>query len=189
MSQRAAARPRSCACRRQPRPARRRGSGGPLSFLDKPVAHQVAENPSQVTCPITLADGTPDGGEPVAVGDGPDRNLADAGPYMVGRRMAACACAPWLLRPLPRCSGSQRLRALGAFLRGGDYGPAAQHGFAKPRQVLRSVLAADPWLSQDGWVAASRAVHAVDFRSGNDSVDIVKRSDGEWVVGAVTACQ
>ena len=71
----------------------------------------------------------------------------------------------------------------------GDHGPAAQHGFAKPRQVLRSVLAADPWLSQDGWVAASRAVHAVDFRSGNDSVDIVKRSDGEWVVVAVTACQ
>jgi hypothetical protein len=69
----------------------------------------------------------------------------------------------------------------------GDYGPVGQHGFAKPRQVLRSVLAVDPWLSQDGWVAASRAARAIEFRSGNDSVDVVKRSDGEWVVGAVTA--
>jgi hypothetical protein len=69
------------------------------------------------------------------------------------------------------------------------YGPVGQHGFAKPRQVLRFVLAADPWLSQDGWAAASRAARALEFRSGSDSVDIVKRSDGKWVVGAVTACQ
>jgi hypothetical protein len=72
---------------------------------------------------------------------------------------------------------------------GWDYGSAGQQGLANPRQVLRSVLAADPWLSQDGWVAASQAARAVEYRSGNDSVDIVKRSDGEWVVGAVTACQ
>jgi len=147
----------------------------------------VAENPSQVTCPITLADGTPDGGEPAAVGDGPDRNLADAGPYMVGRRMAACACAPWLLRPPASVFWESAVAGTRCIPAGwGTMAPLRSMGL---RSRGRSLLAADPWLSQDGWVAASRAVHAVDFRSGNDSVDIVKRSDGEWVVVAVTACQ
>ncbi len=72
----------------------------------------------------------------------------------------------------------------------GDYGPAGQRGFAMPRQALRSELAIrQQWPSSGGWVAASWAARAVEFRSGNDSVDIVKRSDGEWVVGAVTVCQ
>lgn len=72
----------------------------------------------------------------------------------------------------------------------GDYGPGGQRGLASPRQALRSVLAThQQWLSLHGWVAATRAAHVVEFRSGNDSVDVVKRSDGEWVVGAVTACQ
>jgi hypothetical protein len=71
----------------------------------------------------------------------------------------------------------------------GDYGPTGQRGFATPRQVLRSALAANPSLSQDGWKVASRGASAVEFRSGADSVDVVKRSDGQWVIGAVTACQ
>jgi hypothetical protein len=71
----------------------------------------------------------------------------------------------------------------------GDYGPTGQRGFAMPRQVLRSVLAAYPSLSQDGWKVASRSASAVEFRSGDDSVDVVKRSDGNWVKGGVTVCQ
>jgi hypothetical protein len=45
------------------------------------------------------------------------------------------------------------------------------------------------WLSVDGWKAASRTARAMEFQSAKDSVDIVKRSDGQWIVGAVTACQ
>ena len=71
----------------------------------------------------------------------------------------------------------------------GDYGPTGQRGFAMPRQVLRSVLAVYPSLSPDGWRVASRGTDAVEFRSGDDSVDIVKRSDGLWVIGGVTVCQ
>ncbi len=40
----------------------------------------------------------------------------------------------------------------------GDYKPTGQRGFATPRQMLRSALAANPSLSQDGWRAASRAL-------------------------------
>ena len=71
----------------------------------------------------------------------------------------------------------------------GDYKPTGQRCFATPRQVLGSALAANPSLSRDGWRAASRGASAVEFRSGDDSVDVVKRSDGRWVIGAVTVCQ
>ncbi len=70
-----------------------------------------------------------------------------------------------------------------------DYGAAGQHGFATPRYALRSVLVADPWLPHQGWIAAHREARAVEFRSGNGSVDVVKRTDGHWLIGAVTACQ
>jgi hypothetical protein len=71
----------------------------------------------------------------------------------------------------------------------GDYGPAGQRGFAGPRQVLRSVLPAYPSLPQDGWKVTSRGAGAVEFRSGDNRVDVVKRSDGKWVVGGVTVCR
>jgi hypothetical protein len=71
----------------------------------------------------------------------------------------------------------------------GDYAPTGQHGFATPQQVLKSALAANPSLSQDGWRTASRGTRAVEFRSGDDSIDAVKRADGLWVIGAVTNCQ
>jgi hypothetical protein len=71
----------------------------------------------------------------------------------------------------------------------GDYKPTGQRGYATPQRVLRSALAANPSLSPDGWRAASRGASAVEFRSGEDSVDVVKRSDGRWVIGAVTVCQ
>ena len=61
----------------------------------------------------------------------------------------------------------------------GDYAVEGQRGFATPREVLRSVLAANPSLSQDGWLAASRAARSVVFRSGDDEVGILKKSDGE----------
>jgi hypothetical protein len=38
----------------------------------------------------------------------------------------------------------------------GDNAVARQRGFAMPRQALRSFLAANPPLSEDGWIAASR---------------------------------
>lgn len=105
--------------------------------------------------------------------------------------MALCGWAIWRLwSPVsvfsesPGCGSS--VQSCGV----GDYGSAGQHGFATPRQALRSVLAThQQWLSLDGWAAASRAVRAVEFRSGHDSVDIMKRPDGKWVVGAVTTCQ
>jgi hypothetical protein len=63
-------------------------------------------------------------------------------------------------------------------------------GFATPQQALQSVLVTHPqWLSTHGWVPASRAASYVTYRSGNDSVDVVKARDGTWIVGAVTACQ
>ena len=99
------------------------------------------------------------------------------------RTMAAAVASIGVLG-VSGCGGSAQSCGVG------DYGPAGQRGFATPRQTLRSVLAIhQKGLSLHGWVAANRAAHAVEFRSGNDSVDIVKRSDGEWVVGAVTACQ
>jgi hypothetical protein len=70
-----------------------------------------------------------------------------------------------------------------------DYVPTGQHGFATPRQVLSSALVANPSLSQDGWQKASQGTRAVEFRSGDDSVDAVKRADGLWVIGGVTNCQ
>lgn len=70
-----------------------------------------------------------------------------------------------------------------------DYGGGAG-GFATPYQALRSVLAAHPkWLSSRGWAVAERTDHAVTFRSGNDSVDVVKVPGDVWIVGGVTACQ
>jgi hypothetical protein len=70
-----------------------------------------------------------------------------------------------------------------------DYGGGAG-GFATPYQALRSVLAIHPkWLSAHSWVAAERTAHGVKFRSGNDSVDVVKGPGDGWVVGGVTACQ
>jgi hypothetical protein len=63
-------------------------------------------------------------------------------------------------------------------------------GFATPYQALRSVLARHPkWLSAHGWVVARRTGHAVTFRAGNDSVDVVKVLGDVWIVGGVTACQ
>jgi hypothetical protein len=70
----------------------------------------------------------------------------------------------------------------------GDYKPTGQRGFATPRQVLRPALAVNPSLPQDGWRLASQGARAVEFRSGDDSVDVVKRSDGLWVIGAITNC-
>jgi hypothetical protein len=70
-----------------------------------------------------------------------------------------------------------------------DYGPTQQHGFATPRQALRSVFAVNPSLSRRGWTAASAATRAVEFRLGDDSVDVVQRTDGQWVIGAVTVCK
>ena len=70
-----------------------------------------------------------------------------------------------------------------------DYMPTGQRGFGTPRQALRSVLTVYPSVSQDGWRMASRGASAVEFRSGDDSVDVVERPDGRWVVGGVTVCQ
>ena len=70
----------------------------------------------------------------------------------------------------------------------GDYKPTGQRGFATPRRVLSSALVANPSLSREGWRAASHGASAVQFRSGDDTVDVVKRSDGKWVIGAVTVC-
>jgi hypothetical protein len=101
-------------------------------------------------------------------------------------RMRTMAAAVACLSAIGVCGCASSASSCGV----GDNGLAGQRGFATPRQALRSELARhQQWLSLGGWVAASRAAHAVEFRSGNDSVDIVRRSDGEWVVGAVTACQ
>jgi hypothetical protein len=71
-----------------------------------------------------------------------------------------------------------------------DNGAVGAPGFATPRQALRSVLATHPqWLSVRGWVMAERTAHGVTFRSGNDSVDVVKTSTGDWIIGGITACQ
>jgi hypothetical protein len=71
-----------------------------------------------------------------------------------------------------------------------DNGAVGVYGFATPRQALRSVLATHPqWLPVRGWAVAERTAHGVTFRSGNDSVDVVKTSTGDWTVGGVTACQ
>ena len=70
-----------------------------------------------------------------------------------------------------------------------DYGGAGARGFATPEEALRSALATHPkWLSARGYVA-ERTAHGVTFRSGDDSVDVVKSSGGGWAVGGVTACQ
>jgi hypothetical protein len=71
----------------------------------------------------------------------------------------------------------------------GDYAVEGQHGLATPREVLRSVLAVNPSLSRDGWLAASRTARSVVFQSGGDRVDVVKKSDGTWAVAATQACQ
>ena len=42
---------------------------------------------------------------------------------------------------------------------------------------VSSALAANPSLTRDGWRAASRGANAVEFRSGDDSLDVVKRSE------------
>jgi hypothetical protein len=70
-----------------------------------------------------------------------------------------------------------------------DYGAGQFHGLVTPRQALTSAIAAYPSLSRDGWVTASRGASAVEFRSSDDVVDVVKRSDGQWQIGAVTICK
>jgi hypothetical protein len=71
-----------------------------------------------------------------------------------------------------------------------DYGGAGAGGFTTPQQALRSVLATHPkWLSDHAWVEAEHTAHGVTFRSGNDSVDVVKATGGGWIIGGVTACQ
>jgi hypothetical protein len=70
----------------------------------------------------------------------------------------------------------------------GDYAVDGEPGLATPREVLISVLAVNPSLSRDGWVAASRRARSVVFRSGDDRVDVVKKSDGTWAVAATQAC-
>jgi len=71
-----------------------------------------------------------------------------------------------------------------------DYGSAGHGHFATARRALGSVLATHPqWLSTHGWVVAGHSAHAVTFRSGNDSVDVVRASGGGWDIGGVTACR
>jgi Tfp pilus assembly protein PilV len=71
----------------------------------------------------------------------------------------------------------------------GDYAVEGQHGLATPREVLRSVLAVNPSLSRDGWLVEGRTARSVVFRSGDDRVDVAKKSDGTWAVAATQACQ
>jgi hypothetical protein len=71
----------------------------------------------------------------------------------------------------------------------GDYAVEGQHGLATPREVLRSVLAVNPSLSRDGWLVEGPTARSVVFRSGDDRVDVVKKSDETWAVAATQACQ
>ena len=71
----------------------------------------------------------------------------------------------------------------------GDYAVEGQRGLATPREVLRSVLAVNPSLSRDGWLVEGRTARSVVFRSGDDRVDVVKKSDGTWAVASTQACQ
>ena len=62
-------------------------------------------------------------------------------------------------------------------------------GYQTPQQALQSVLARpQPGLSRTGWKIGGRGASAVEFVSGDDSVDVVKNKAGRWVVGAVTVC-
>jgi Tfp pilus assembly protein PilV len=71
----------------------------------------------------------------------------------------------------------------------GDYAVEGQHGLATPREVLRSVLAVNPSLSRGGWLVEGPSARSVVFRSGDDRVDVVKKSDETWAVAATQACQ
>ena len=94
--------------------------------------------------------------------------------------MAACLAAVWV----SGCSGGGQTCSVA------DYGVAGQGHFATPRQALRSVLATRPqWLSTHGWVVAGHSAHGVSFRSGNDSVEVVRARGSRWDIGAVTACR
>jgi hypothetical protein len=98
--------------------------------------------------------------------------------------IAAALIACLAIAGISGCSGSGQSCSVE------DYGGAGAGGFATPQQALRSVLATHPtWLSVHGYVAAERTDHGVTFRSGDDSVDVVKSSGGRWVIGGVTACQ
>lgn len=66
----------------------------------------------------------------------------------------------------------------------------AGSGYQTPQRALEALLATHPqWMSQTGWKQAGRYRTAVTFKSGNDTVDVVKTKAGRWVVGATTACQ
>ena len=117
------------------------------------------------------------------------RNLADTWTRLmcprIGTMQAAATAA------VIACLGIGGVSACGSGQSCGvvDYGGGAGD-FATPYQALRSVLATHPrWLSAHGWGVAERTAHGVTFRSGNDSVDVVKASVGGWIVGGVTACQ
>lgn len=65
-------------------------------------------------------------------------------------------------------------------------GPA----FATPRLALASELAIrSQRLPLRGWVGTDRSAHGLTFRSGSDSVDILKNSGGQWSVAGVTTCR
>jgi hypothetical protein len=63
-------------------------------------------------------------------------------------------------------------------------------GYQTPRQALDSVLARhEQWLSATGWVVKDQSAGGVTFAAANDTVDVVKNTAGQWVVGGVTACE
>jgi len=99
------------------------------------------------------------------------------------RVAAAAAVLAWLgILGVSACGSGQ---SCGVADHGGSAG-----GFTTPYRALRSVLASHPqWLSETGWAVGGRTAHSVTFRSGNDSVDVVKVSGGGWIVAGVTACQ
>lgn len=116
-------------------------------------------------------------------------NLADTRTRLMGRRIGIMRRA--VTAAMIACAGIVGVTACGSgqSCSVADYGGGAD-GFATPYQALRSVLATHPkWLSAHGWVVAGSTAHAVTYRSGTDSVDVVKISGGSWIVGGVTACQ
>jgi hypothetical protein len=67
---------------------------------------------------------------------------------------------------------------------------AGAHGAATPRKALAAYLRTPPpGLPAGGWQRESTVPGGVVFRSGAGKVDLVRVSDGSWLVDEYTVCR